>query len=69
VLAIDQLAARFTMLSIDEAFADRVDASADAVAGVEEADVESAGVQIARGREAREAGTDDDDRRSTGWIA
>ena len=61
MLAIDQLAARFTVLSVDEPVTDGVDASADAVARVDEADVESACVQIACGREARESGADDDD--------
>ena len=61
VFAIDQLAARFTMLSVDEPITDGVDASADAVASVDEADAESACVQVARGGQSRESGSDDDD--------
>ena len=65
VFAIDQLAARFTVLAVDEPVANGVDTSADARAGVDEADVESACVQIACGGQTSESGANDDD----GWRA
>ncbi len=62
VIAIDQLAACFTVLAVGETIANGVDPPADARAGVDEADVEPARVEIACGGQSSESSANDDDR-------
>ena len=59
---VDHVAACFGVLSLGEAVANRPDASADAVAGLEDRDVGALGQQVERRRETGQAGAGDDDR-------